>query len=337
MNELKHADVIWLDSPGNIRIHREELGDLGAHQILCKTIVTAISPGTEIAAFNGLPPLRAAACYPRLLGYCNVAEVIDVGSLARKHKIGDRVLSFTSHRSAFILDENEVLYRVAHNADPGDMATTYLFHLGYNAVLRSNIVQGSKVLVIGLGALGLTSLAMAVRSGALVYGVTNHSKPSEIARNYGALGTYTRYELEKLLLNEDCQNFDVVISTTSCWQDWHLALKSLRQMGLIAVVGFPGRGELPPTQNPLMSEFFYMKQIRIEAVGYSPKLPDERGFCRFNERSNIEFIGDQIQLGKISPKQIISGHYDCHKIEEAYLELKHRKNSPITFLLKWDQ
>lgn len=333
----KFAEVVWLDAPGVLRIAAAELSDLGPYQILCRTIVTAISPGTEIAAFDGKPPLRPGVTYPRLQGYCNVAEVIASGRAVEDFKVGDRVLTFMSHRSAFVLNAREVLYKLPSDADPNDIVCSYLFHLGYNAVIRSNMKQGMKVLVIGLGVLGLASVAMAVRSGARVYCVSNHRKPANIAYAYGAQAVFTRAELDALLENESHSGADIVISTTNTWADWQIALKFANQLGTIAVLGFPGRGEEPWMENPLASEFFYMKQLRIEAVGFSPEYPDSRGFSRFSERANIDFIASEIITGNLDPRPLISGSFHFQNIENAYHALKSRRNSPVTFLLNWTE
>lgn len=331
----KFAEVVWLDAPGVLRIAEEELSDLDPDQILCKTIVTAISPGTEIAAFDGLPPLRPNVTYPRLQGYCNVAEVMAVGRAVEAFNVGDRILTFMSHRSAFILHANEVLYKLPLVADPQDIVCSYLFHLGYNAVIRSNVKQGMKVLVIGLGALGLASVAIATRSGAKVFGVSNYPTPTNIAYAYGAQAVFTRGELDENLKNERLPGVDIVISTTSSWADWRLALKCVNQLGTIAVLGFPGRGESPWLENPLASEFFYMKQLRIEAVGLSPEIPDLRGFSRFNERANIDFIAGEIIIGNLDPKLLVAGCFHYREIEKAYYSLKSGNASAATFLLNW--
>ena len=325
------AEVVWLKSPKHVEIRTEALAIPDDHSLLCSTIVTAISPGTELAAFHGLKPLSPTVEYPRLLGYCNVAEIVEVGAAVSDFSVGDRILSFSSHRSAFVISETKALYKLPCDMDADHAVLTYLFHLGYNAVLRSSIRVGSRVLVIGMGVLGLTSVAMAALAGGQVFAISDHSIPSQVAKDFGARTVFTR---DSELLPE---NFaDVVIVATNSWSDWYLALKSADKLANIAVLGFPGRGERLPTINPLDSKYFYSKQLRIEAVGFSPEFPDDRGFLRFNERANLKYLADQIAAGKLAPQALISGVYHSHKIKDAYFDLAERKNSPITFLLKWN-
>jgi hypothetical protein len=93
MIEVKVSKLL---APNKLIFETENIDEslLASDEILCKTLVSAISPGTEIAAYNGLPPLRPMKPYPRLVGYCNVSEIIDVGSNVTEYKIRQRILTF---------------------------------------------------------------------------------------------------------------------------------------------------------------------------------------------------------------------------------------------------
>ena len=316
-------------------MREERLRDPSASQLLCKTLVTAISPGTEIAAWRGLPHLRPGISFPRLMGYCNVSQVEAVGTEVLDIKVGDRILSFTSHRSHALLTQDDILLKLNPDHDAGRIATTYLFHLGYDAVMRSDIRPGSRVLVIGMGAIGLASVAMAHFAGASVCGLTEFEVNAKRAKAMGAEFVVGRADVNALA---DCwggSSADVVISTTNQWADWRFALEAVGQMGLISCIGFPGRGEPPPDFNPLATEFFHAKQLRLEAVGMPPSRLDVRGLLRFTERSNIAWLAGLIACGKLNPDILISGKYPAANLERAYTDLVARKNAPITYLLEW--
>ncbi|MBA2919764.1 zinc-binding alcohol dehydrogenase [Sphingomonas sp. CGMCC 1.13658] len=325
------AKVAWLTAPGRLEFRHEELPPPQPGEMLCETIVTAISPGTELAAYTGKPPLRPSVVYPRLQGYCSVARVLE--SSAEGFSRGDRVLSFASHRSHLTLPAGEVLLKLPDEADAGKIACTYLYHLGYNAVLRSGVRPGSRVLVIGLGALGLTSVTMACIAGADVHAISDQARPAAIASLLGAQ-TWRR-DQERPLQEALDGGADVVITTVSGWDDWQRALRLAGQNATLACLGFPGRGEPPPSQNPFDSQYFYMKQLRIEAVGWSPEVNDNRGFLRFNERENIAWLASLIWSGRLDPASLVSGTYDGLELGQAYEDLLMRRNSAVTYLLKW--
>ena len=329
---MTKAETVWLTSPGNIELRGESVAAPVPGELLCETLVTAISPGTELAAYAGQPSLRPGVTYPRLQGYCNVARVLE--SRAEDFAPGDRVLSFTSHRSHFVLPATSVLYTLPEEADPGAITCTYLYHLGYNAVLRGGVCAGSRVLVVGLGVLGLTTLAMAAIAGADVYALSDQPQSARIAIELGASKVFARRE-EDALNAVLASGADVVVTTVNGWDDWQAALRLAGQNGTIACLGFPGRGQGAPEANPLDSQYFYMKQLRIEAVGASPEYDDSRHFLRFNERANIAWLARLIGEGRLNPAQIVSGRYRGQDIARAYQDLMARKDNALTYLLDW--
>jgi NADPH:quinone reductase-like Zn-dependent oxidoreductase len=277
--------VAYLEEPYNLNFKDVSLKDsLTANEIFCETLVTAISPGTEVAAYVGLPPLQPGKIYPRLVGYCNVARVLKVGSKITGLSAGDRVLTLQSHRSHFIVQGNEILSLVPSGVNSHEAATAYLYHLGYDAIHKAGIKYGHKVVVI-LG----SSLS------------------------------------------------DVVITTSGAWNDWTIALEVAAQNGLISVLGFPGRGENTPLNNPLDSQYFYTKQLRIQAVGKSPENNDSRNYLSFNQKDNLSFILNEMDLKKLKPNELISNNYQWNDLEEAYLNLISKKDSPITYVLEWKE
>jgi len=331
------ASVVYLEAPRELEIRKEKLAtkSLGAGEILCETLLTAISPGTELGAYAGLPALRAGVAYPRLQGYCNVARVLAVGPGVSDVRCDDRVLSFASHRSHYVMAAAGVLLVLSHGADADEIVCTYLYHLGYDAVLRANVHAGSRVLVVGLGVLGLTSVAMAGVAGARVFALSNHSIPQRTAMEFGATAAFSRNNLQGLraALTEDLA--DVVIVTSNSWDDWLICLEMAAMRGVIACLGFPGRGQAPASLNPLDSRFFYAKQLQIMAVGMSPEKRDARGFLRFNERDNMKFLVHLIETKRLRPRMLVSGTYAADDIDQAYRDLLVRKDSAITYLLRW--
>ncbi len=325
------AVVARLHAPRHLVLAAEPMRVSGADDVLCETLVSAISPGTELAAYVGLPPLRDGPAYPRLQGYCNVGRVLAVGEQVRHLAPGQRVLSFQSHRSHFVMPADEALVVVPDGVASEAAATSYLFHLGYNAVLRADVRAGSRVLVIGLGALGLASVATAVLAGADVRAISGHEAARQRALRLGAAAALGRDAAG------GCTAWaDVVIVTTDAWLDWHLTLACAATRGTVAVLGFPGRGEPPPGINPLDSRHFYMRQLRIEAVGHSPERADARGFSRFNERDNLAFLLGRIGHGALRWQELVSDIYPGSALIQAYDDLLARRRDPITYVLRWN-
>lgn len=80
-----------LMAPKQLVFERIEHRAPGPHEVSAKTLYSAISAGTELAAFDGLPPLSSAPAYPRLMGYCNIARIEAVGAEVREHSVGELI------------------------------------------------------------------------------------------------------------------------------------------------------------------------------------------------------------------------------------------------------
>lgn len=331
------SQVLWLNAPHVLEFRVNELDHCADDQMICETIVTVISPGTELAAYTGVEPLRPGQQFPRLQGYCNIARVTDVGASVTSVKAGQLVLTFQSHRSAFVAQSDEILHVLSKTDNPEQVVCAYLYHLGYNAVLRSNIKAGSRVLIIGMGVLGTTSLEMCRIAGALCDVITDNPSSREQALVMGVRQAFSRDEFDAFQEVQDLARYDTVITTVNSWADWRRALIATRKMGTIAMLGFPGRGQERSDFNPLDPIYVYSKQLRIEAVGESPEKVDSRGFLRFNERDNLAFIIDCIRCGQIDTAHIATAKFNYRDIETAYMKLSRREISSPTVLIDWSE
>jgi threonine dehydrogenase-like Zn-dependent dehydrogenase len=298
-----------------------------ADQILTKTVVSAISPGTELSAWRGDPPLRPTKnIYPRLMGYCNVAQVTHVGSDVDNFTSGDLVLTHSSHRSHDKISASEVLCKVPQGADPVLASTSYLFHLGYSACLKAKVKAGHNVAVVGLGTLGLTSAAAANLAGAIVDGYSNQKLPPEA---FMLSEMHSKKNVRKL------DYADVVITTSNSWPDWSLALELARPGGTVAVLGFPGRGHTIVDQNPLDSKHFYDKQLTITACGYMPNLSVSPQNIRFTLKRNCTYLLKKILDGRLPAQAIIQDIIDARELQRLYTEMTVNRKGSGTFVLDW--
>jgi threonine dehydrogenase-like Zn-dependent dehydrogenase len=333
------AKVVRLTAPRELNFELQSLDmvNLGEYQVAAKTEFSAISPGTELGAYTGANPLRTDINpYPRLQGYCNVSKVLNTGSSVNSCKSGDRIITFQSHRSHFLIDEKQVV-AVVPDKVPSDIASvTYLFHLGYNALLQAGAVAGTNIAVIGMGVLGLGAIAMGKLSGMRVAAISDHECQVDRATLMGAQVTSNRINAPNIL--EDFSGepgLDLVIQTTNSWDDYLLALKAVRRGGQICLIGFPGRETEGPGFNPFSPEFFYQKQVTVKAVGFSPSSDVPPYEIRFTDKRNMQFLIEKIAEGVLPADQIVSAEYAATDLETAYRDLLDHKGNPVTYVLRW--
>lgn len=323
------ARVLRLVGPRELTWETAELDPerLEPYELFAQTMVSAISPGTETAAYVGAPPLRPGSAYPRLQGYCNVARVKAVGAAVTACRPGDLVLTHQSHRSAFVCAEADIL--VATRVErPVALSVTYLFHLGYAALSRAGFCAGHDVAVVGLGAIGLGAVALAAAFGGRVVAYSDQESARALALRFGAREARAKDD-------PVARSADIVVSTSNGWGDWMLALDLAARGGTVAVLGFPGRGLPPPRENPLASHLFYDKQLCLVASGMVPESPVPAHQVRFTLARNMQFLADRILAGMIDAEALVSDVLPANGIGDAYDRLAAREDGVVTFALTW--
>jgi len=317
------ADIYELRGTRDLHLRHETLDPdtLGANEVVARTLVSAISPGTEIAAFVGLPPLRPMKVYPRVTGYCNIAEVLAVDTGVSDVKPGDRIATFQSHRSAFICPRDDVMGILPPDADIEACALAYMFHLGYVATLRAGLNPDDKVAVIGMGTVGLGTVAVCATAGAQVHAISDIAMVP--AQAMGAHATMTK----ATALDSDAADADLVITTSNHWEDWELALSLARSEGSIAVMGFPGRGENAPAFNPLDSRWVYDKQLTIVGCGMNP--------AGSPLKESYPYILSKVADGTLPARKMIGDIVNWQNLAQVYERLAARETGLITCVLDW--
>jgi threonine dehydrogenase-like Zn-dependent dehydrogenase len=324
--QLKDSRLLLLES--NII----EVDKIGSKSIICQTIYTAISPGTETAAFLGLHPLRPGNVYPRLLGYCNIAEVIYSGGEVSKVSKGDILLTFQSHRSHFVILENDFYIKIDPNSNLKQVVTAYLYHLGLHAVLTSKIIPNHSVAIVGGGVLGYTSAIMSKVKLAIPSLFSNQAIVIEKCAKSG-IPAYKKAYTSKDRFSDA---FDVVINTSNTWEDWKLVLKLAKDGGTIVNLGFPGRGESLPDFNPLEPQYVYVKSLSILAL---KKISDEDDISlnsnHIHRKINLKHIVELINSSVINADEIISDEIPFSDLEKQYFKYINRQHSIFSTIVRW--
>ena len=325
--------IYFLQNPFELVLTAESIeGDsLQDGELFAQTIYTCVSPGTELAAYTGMPPLRPGKQYPRLMGYCNVAKVINTGTGVSQIKDGDHVLTFQSHRKFFKCKATDVIAVLPADMDLRKAATVYLFHLGYMALLESNARAGMSIGIIGTGTLGYGTALLSKEFG---FSTTVFSNQEYLRTELTDAGMRfsSRSDAEAQALYN---SFDVIINTSNSWNDWFLALKLLAKKGVMVNLGFPGRGCEAPELNPLDSQFFYDKQLTFKAAGHVYEGDAEAHDLRFSLKRNIAFLLELIATGRLDPSRIISKEWSWDQLGFMYEFLLQKTERKFTGILNW--
>jgi threonine dehydrogenase-like Zn-dependent dehydrogenase len=335
MMDLKKA---VLHGAGYLRIESDTLNadTLDSGSILVRTNVTGFSTGTDLGNYQGRSTeLPGAPEYPRAVGYSNVGTVVATGPGVNSIHPGDHVFSLKPHQSAYIASAEDILIPIPENTDLEQAALAYLAFLGLAALRRTNYQAGENVAVIGLGVIGLCTVAVAKSIGASVLAVANDDRRAQLARALGA------DEVQISGLFEPAASFahqgaDIVVLTANAWSAYRDAMEMTCRFGRVSVLGFPGRSEPTPGFNPLDPRWLYGKQLAIVGAGHLPPTSASTSELSVDLRRNLVFLLHSIASGTLDLSRIISHRFHYSRMHEAYELASQHSKQMTAAIFQWD-
>jgi threonine dehydrogenase-like Zn-dependent dehydrogenase len=215
---------------------------------------------------------------------------------------------------------------VPRGASPEQAALSYLIHLGVASLRQVRYEAGENVVVVGLGVIGLCTVAVASVMGARVYAVSNSEERASLARRLGAVEARLTGTFEPASICGG-EAAEIVVLTANPWDAWRESMEMAAHRGRISVLWFPGRAQAPPPFNPLDARWLYGKQLTICGAGFLPRVECAPGDIRFNLRRNLQYILDLLGSGRLDVEPVISHRFPYTQMRDAYeLAARHSKD-----------
>lgn len=265
---------------------------------------------------------------PIALGYCNVGEVVAIGSDVTGFSVGDRVVSNGNH-SEVVSVPKHLCARIPENVSNEEASFVILAAIGLQGIRLANVTLGESFAVVGLGAIGLLTVQMLRAHGCRVMAVDVQADRLKLAMQFGAV-TVNPAAGEDVLAVADkfsrSRGVDGVIITASTKSHDVVsqAAKMCRKRGRIILVGVTGLN--------LVRDDFYEKELTFQvSCSYGPGRYDsdyeEAGndyplaFVRWTEQRNFEAVLDLMSTGQINAEPLISHRVPFEQAPEIYRKL----------------
>ncbi|MDD5571826.1 MAG: zinc-binding dehydrogenase [Bacteroidales bacterium] len=333
------SKIFELDGPKNLYLRNEEINpdQIEDDEIIAETIYSAISPGTEVAAYRGANPLREGQIYPRVLGYCNVAKIIKTGKNISQFSCGDHIFTHQSHRTLFKIKPNkELIIKLNDDINLKHAAISYLYHLGYHSLISADAKSAHNLGVVGVGTLGYSTCIMSHLLGAKTFAFSNQTDIRKRLKEKGVF-CFEKSNSSTSEINNITHGagLDIIINTSNNWDDWMLALNLVNKGGTIINLGFPGRDEPIPPFNPLDPKFVYAKNIIIKPLCCLGEFDNPYYFSRFSVKMNLLYILDLIKEGKLNPEELISQEINYKELKAQYEKYLIKNRTLFSTIINW--
>lgn len=161
---------LFFHSPYSVSFVNELIPTPGPRQCLVRTLVSAISAGTELLVYRGQWPedtpvddtiasLAGAFSYPLKYGYSAVGLVVKVGADVPADLLGSRVFCFNPHETHFLVDMDNLLL-IPPQVTNEDAVFLSNMETAVGLVMDGNPLVGEAVVVFGLGVVGLLTTSV---------------------------------------------------------------------------------------------------------------------------------------------------------------------------------
>ena len=157
-------------APYQVRLKSSQVPTPAATQLLVKTLVSAVSPGTEMLFYRGqvaadlqmdttINALSGKVAYPLKYGYATVGRVIEAGAQADGEWLGKMVFAFHPHESHFVA-EPEALLPIPDGVTPDQAVLLPNMETAINFVMDGQPLIGERVALFGQGIVGLLTTSL---------------------------------------------------------------------------------------------------------------------------------------------------------------------------------
>ena len=334
---MKNRYILFA-SKGVARIAEGKINAPGPDQVLVKTIKTLISPGTELAYFEGRHSdfETGKTKFPcGAPGYSNTGMIERIGKGVTDFCPGEKVFSFGGHAERCLINTNYVT-KIPEGIDDEQAVFTTLGSIAIHGIRGINLRIGETLLILGQGLIGQITLRLAKFSGVEIIIVADlYGERLAISKQGGA--DYT-VEMGKMNLGDEVERItsgygcNAVIEASGNPKAIISALKVAANKGRILILGCPhGKVELD-----LYTE---LQRKELSLIGsYQPNCPQvETPYYPWTQQQNRRTILRYLKEGKIKFSELITHRMAFHRAQEIYTLLSAHKDKALGAIIEWEK
>ncbi len=324
---------IWFTEANKAEIVAVDLYPLKENEVICKTIYSAISQGTEKANFKGLQNTYGA--FPKKPGYCAVSIVVEVGANVKAFRPGDKVLVYHGYHGDYVKVSENVLTKVEDQSiDDKELVFVILAAMGLGGLRRLEMEVGESFAVFGLGMLGVTALQFAKLSGACPLIAVDFSEERrrmalELGADY-ALDPREEGFVEKV---KEITNGGVnaIVEVTGSAQALQTSLDVVARGGRISLLGCTRVSDC---------NIDYYQKVHVPGVkllgahNVARPLVDSRPHC-WTMKDDMKAIMKLLSYKKVTFLPLLTEIYSPYDCQSVYENITSGKQESIGLLFDW--
>lgn len=334
------STTLVFTAPGHVQLRETLLPAPAAGEMRVQTLLSAISPGTEMLIYRGqfpqnlavdevFPGMDAAFRYPLAYGYTAIGRVIELGRSVSREWENRLVFAFQPHTSHFNTTPAAVL-PLPDQISPAAAAFLPNMETAVNLVQDAAPLLGERVLVLGQGIVGLLLTAL-LREFPLETLLTADMLPARRDASL-ALGVTAALdagspELEAAIRSLLPTGADLTFEVSGSPRALNTAIQHTTFSGRI-VIGSWYAGKRADLD---LGGSFHRSRIRMIASQVSTISPELASRWDKSRRFGVAWNA----LARILPEKWITHRFQIEKAADAYRLLDEHPNNCLQILLEY--
>lgn len=337
---------LYFTAPGQVSVQTEKFAPPGVGEVLVQTILSAISPGTESLVFQGLAPenmekdasigsLRGSFRYPFKYGYACVGRVKALGAGVSSEWLDRRVFAFNPHESHFIASIDNLILLPDSLSDE-DAVFLANMETAVNFIHDGAPLMGESVVVLGLGVVGILTLAQLIRFPlAHLYALDRYPLRWKLAAEMGDVQVLNAEDqgvtadLQSALAQRGFseRGADLVYEISGSPEALNLAINAAGYHGRVVIGSWYGRKKAVLD----LGGAFHRNRIQLLSSQVSSLAPEISG--RWTKERRMLVALDALE--KIHPGKWVTHRYPLLEADRAYEQLVLRPQETFQIVLMY--
>jgi threonine dehydrogenase-like Zn-dependent dehydrogenase len=335
---MKSRNIVF-PARGVVEISEEEVASPGPGEVLCKAVLSLVSLGTEGHCLRGVYDpgtyWEEYIRYPFHPGYSMAAQVVGVGVGVTRHKVGNRVTSWSPHCEHFVSPEDQ-LFAVPQAIKDEEAIWATLARTTQIGVRRAELVLGETAVVVGLGILGqLVTQYLGLSGARHVIVVDTSQKRLDLAAANGAthaIGLPVDQARQEIARITGGRMADVVFDITGHPAVLAPASLLLRKLGRLVLLGdtpTPSRQSLGPR---IVGDSISI--LGIHGMMYpSASTP----FNQWTAEAMTSLFFDYIRSGRMDMVSLITHRVSPLDADQVYNSIAGQPEAALGVVLDWSR
>lgn len=331
---------VYFIAPGQVQVQAHKIPTPAPGQLLIRTHLSAISPGTEMLIFRGEFPeelaldesiasLHEKFRYPLRYGYAAVGQVIGLGVDSDPGWLNQRVFSFQPHTTHFTAWPDDLI------PVPDDIPNEQAVFLpnmetAINLVMDGTPLIGEDVLVFGQGIVGLLTTALLARFplGNLV-SVDRYELRRKLSLRAGARYSFYPDDFQdQALIHQYLPRLaDLSFELSGAPAALDQAIRATGFTGRIVVGSWYGQKRASLD----LGGYFHRSRIRLISSQVTTVAPELSG--RWDKKRRFELTWEMIR--QVRPESWITHRVPIHQAPLAYQMIDDHPQDTVQVILTY--